>query len=81
MKCPLCFEIVSSEELLQEHYLTTCAGLADLSDESVDDFQPDTMTKTKFQFISSELIADPEIFLLSTLPDVIPFITDIYFHI
>lgn len=68
MKCPLCCEFVPNEELLQDHYLTKCQGLAE---ESLDDDQygAPAANKKKFQFASKD-INDDELFLLSTTLDV-----------
>ena len=64
MKCPLCCEFVPNEELLQDHYLTTCSGLAEESEEDVV-----LENKKKFQYISPTT-PDEEIYFLSTTLEV-----------
>jgi hypothetical protein len=66
MKCPLCCEFVPNEELLQDHYLTTCSGLAEESEEEV---VLEKSNKKKFQYISPTT-PDQEIYFLSTSLDV-----------
>ena len=66
MKCPLCCEFVPNEELLQDHYLTTCSGLAE---ESEDEVVLEAGNKKKFQYISPTT-PDQEIYFLSTSLDV-----------
>ena len=67
MKCPLCCEFVPSEELLQDHYLTKCSGLADEDDDEV--YYKPCGDKTKLQYISLDT-TDKEIYFLSTFLDV-----------
>ena len=63
MKCPLCCHFVSTEDHLQDHYLTQCSGLADSDPEE----QMDVMKK-KFQFVSQSC-PDKEVYLLTTCFD------------